>query len=204
MFLCLLTFALFDRVSSLLDFTSGLGLSVGSAKTLFAEYNADRRWAKLLLEISNYSKMRLEHCCFTNVKGEISNSFLGVGSGTTEAMFAHQALLAGSSEGLLHCQVDGLIHGQGTHCMLYWRIQSRQTPRIKPNMIGIGCQENLDEAEQVEMEIKQRGEKAVKEYLKYTYSRSTIEKIQHCEADFCIQAIMPSSNQVRCSYNYKP
>ena len=40
------------------------------------------------------------------------------------------------------------------------------------------------------------GEDVVKERLSYRYSRDNVETLQVCDNSLCIQAVMPSSNQV--------
>ena len=176
-----------------------LASSVESVKSLFEEFNSGKRLAKGIIQIENYSRWRLEHCTFVVLEGEVADTFLNVPSGTTEALFVHQSKYFKPTEGMFYCQVDGVTHGDGSFCMVYWRIDNRRRPTSKPNMLGVGCQKDLYAMKIVADEIKDLGknaEEGVRDFLEYQYARKEIQKIQYCVSDFCIQGIMPSSNQV--------
>ena len=176
-----------------------LSHSVEVAKSLFEELNSEKRLAKGIIQIENYSRWRLEHCTFVVLEGKIANTFLNVTSGTTEALFVHQSKYFKQTEGMFYCQVDGVTHGDGSFCIVYWRIDNRRRLFSKPNMLGVGCQEDLYAMKIVADEIEDLGknaEEGVRDFLEYQYARKEIQKIQYCVTDFCIQGIMPSSNQV--------
>lgn len=61
--------------------------------------------------------------------------------GTVEAMFAKQDKSFGQSEGMLYFQVDN----NGTQCLLYWRVYSKQLTQL-PNMIALGIGQDEDTA----------------------------------------------------------
>ena len=171
-----------------------LSRSVEVAKSLFEELNSETRLAKGIIQIENYSRWRLEHCTFFVLEGEVAETFLNVPSGTTKALFVHQ-----QTEGMFYCQVDGVTHGDGSFCMVYWRIDNRRSLFSRPNMLGVRCQKDLYAMKIVADEIADLGKDAdegVRDFLEYQYARKEIQKIQYCVTDFCIQGIMPSSNQV--------
>ena len=173
--------------------------SVEVAKSLFEELNSEKRLAKGIIQIENYSRWRLEHCTFVVLEGEVAETFLNVPSGTTEALFVHQSKYFKQTEGMFYCQFDGVTHGDGSFCMVYWRIDNRRRPTFRPNMLGVGCQEDLHAMKIVADEIEHLGknaEEGVRDFLEYQYARKEIQTIQYCVTDFCIQGIMPSSNQV--------
>ena len=186
------------------EFGTILSASVELAKSLFEELNSEERLAKGLIQIENYSRWRLEHCTFVVLEGEAADTPLNVPSGTTEAFFVHQSAYFKPNEGMFYFQVDGVTHGEGNFCMVYWRIDNRRRPTFRPNMLGVGCQEDLYAMKIVADEIEDLGkdaEEGVRDFLEYQYARKEIQKIQYCVTDFCIQGIMPNSNQVYHTLN---
>ena len=54
--------------------------------------------------------------------------------GTVEAMFAKQDKSFSKSEGMFYFQVDS----NGTQCLLYWRVDSKQKITHLPNLVALG------------------------------------------------------------------
>ena len=54
--------------------------------------------------------------------------------GTVEAMFAKQDKYFSKSEGMFYFQVDS----NGTQCLLYWRVDSKQKITHLPNLVALG------------------------------------------------------------------
>ena len=104
------------------------------------------------------------------MEGEAADTPLNVPSGTTEAFFVHQSAYFKPNEGMFYFQVDGVTHGEGNFCMVYWRIDNRRRPTFRPNMLGVGCQEDLYAMKIVADEIEDLGkdaEEGVRDFLEY-------------------------------------
>ena len=159
--------------------------------------NSSKYQSKVQLVVTNNSKWPMTHVFSKIIKGQLSQISYFIEPGLKEYALAWQDEFMSSSEGMLTWSVNVTTL---KYCMIYWRLESKQTHRRCPNRFGVGCFNSVAEANVASSNIIEGAESGVNnpeldERLVWTYARKDAVSATSCEKEFCIQGIFPPNVQ---------